>query len=188
VPGGFGDRGVEGKIRVIKYARERNVPFFGICLGMQCAVIEFARNVLGLRAAHSTEFNPDTKYPVIDMMVEQKKVKAKGGTMRLGVYPCRVAPGSLAHRAYKKSIIKERHRHRYEFNNRYFKQFVSKGLVISGEYPKRKLVEIIELKDHPWFVGVQFHPEFQSRPTRPHPLFRDFISASLKYKQKRALA
>ncbi len=188
VPGGFGDRGIEGKIRVTKFAREKNIPFFGICLGMQCAVIEFARNVAGLKGAHSTEFVPRTKYPVIDMMVDQKKVTSKGGTMRLGVYPCKVEPKSNASRAYKQGLINERHRHRYEFNNKYLKQLKAKGLMITGENPQRKLVEIVEIAGHPWFVGVQFHPEFQSRPTRPHPLFKDFITASLSYKKKRTQA
>lgn len=185
VPGGFGDRGVEGKIRVIKYARENKIPFFGICLGMQCSVIEFARNVVGFKDAHSTEFNPKTKHPVIDMMVEQKKVTAKGGTMRLGVYPCKIASGSFSAKAYKKGVVTERHRHRYEFNNKYLKTLAAKGLVISGVNMERKLVEIVEIKNHPWFVGVQFHPEFQSRPARPHALFNDFISASLKHKERK---
>jgi CTP synthase len=188
VPGGFGDRGVEGKIRVIKYAREKKMPFFGICLGMQCAVIEYSRSMLGYKDAHSTEFNPSTKHPVIDMMTEQKKLTTKGGNMRLGVFPCKVKPGSIAAKAYKKGLILERHRHRFEFNNKYLKELVAKGLVISGENPERKLVEIVELKDHPWFVGVQFHPEFQSRPVRPHPLFRDFITAALAYKKKKDMA
>jgi CTP synthase len=188
VPGGFGDRGVEGKVNVISYARKNKIPFFGICLGMQCAVIEFARNVCGWTDAHSTEFNPKTKYPVIDMMAEQKKIDQKGGTMRLGVYPCRLEEGTIARKAYKKDLIMERHRHRFEFNNRYRSQMAKKGLTIAGENPDRKLVEIVELKDHPWFVGVQFHPEFQSRPIRPHPLFRDFITATLKYRQDKEKA
>jgi CTP synthase len=185
VPGGFGDRGIEGKIRVVKYARENKIPFFGICLGMQCAVIEFSRSILGFKDAHSTEFNPNTKHPVIDMMVEQKKVTAKGGTMRLGVYPCKLTPGSVAAKAYKKGEIMERHRHRFEYNNKYQKELVAKGLSITGINTDRKLVEIVEIKGHPWFVGVQFHPEFQSRPTRPHPLFRDFITAALKQKEQK---
>ncbi|MCX5779136.1 MAG: CTP synthase [Elusimicrobia bacterium] len=185
VPGGFGDRGVEGKIKVITYAREKKVPFFGICLGMQCAVIEFSRGVCGFKDAHSSEFKPATKHPVINLMSDQKKVTNKGGSMRLGVYKCRLAKDSHAHRAYKKDLILERHRHRYEFNNAYRKQLTKAGLSISGENPDRKLVEIVELKDHPWFVGVQFHPEFQSRPVKPHPLFKDFIGAALKYRSKR---
>jgi CTP synthase len=180
VPGGFGDRGVEGKIRVIRYARERKIPFFGICLGMQCAVIEFARNVCGFADAHSTEFNPKTKHPVIDIMAEQKKVKEKGGTMRLGAYACRVKKDTAAKKAYRKELVMERHRHRFEYNNRFRKGLEKNGMLVAGENPERKLVEIVELKDHPWFVGVQFHPEFQSRPLRPHPLFREFVAASLK--------
>lgn len=170
VPGGFGDRGIEGKIKVIQYARERQVPFFGICLGMQCAVIEFSRSVCGMKDAHSTEFNPRTKYPVIDIMPEQKKVIQKGGTMRLGVYPCTLKKGSRAHQLYGKTMVQERHRHRFEFNNKYRKQLENKGLVVTGEFADCKLPEIVEYKNHPWFVGVQFHPEFQSRPVRPHPL------------------
>jgi len=183
VPGGFGDRGIEGKVNVISYARKNKIPFFGICLGMQCAVIEFARDVCGWADAQSTEFNPATRHPVIAMMAEQKKVDRKGGTMRLGVYPCRIEAGTLSRKAYKKERVMERHRHRFEFNNRYRKLMEQKGLVVAGENPDRKLVEIIELKDHPWFVGVQFHPEFQSRPIRSHPLFRDFIAAALKYRE-----
>lgn len=187
VPGGFGDRGVEGKIRVIEFARTNKVPFFGICLGMQCAVIEFARNVCGWKDAHSTEFNPKTSHPVIDLMKEQRKVNTKGGTMRLGVYPCSVKAGTTSHAAYGKNIVDERHRHRYELNNKFRKQLEKKGLNVTGEYAQKKLPEIVELKDHPWFVGVQFHPEFQSRPTRPHPLFRDFVTAALdNRKQKEA--
>ncbi|MCX5782487.1 MAG: CTP synthase [Elusimicrobia bacterium] len=180
VPGGFGDRGIEGKIRAIKYARENKIPFFGICLGMQCAVVEFARNVLDWKDANSTEFNPKTKHPVIDIMAEQRKVKRKGGTMRLGSYPCTLKDGTHSHKAYKKDEISERHRHRYEFNNKYRERFEKEGLTVAGINPKKKLVEIIELKNHPWFLAVQFHPEFQSRPARPHPLFKDFIGASLK--------
>jgi len=183
VPGGFGDRGIEGKIMAVRYARERKIPFFGICLGMQCATIEFARNVLGFTDANSSEFNPRTKYPVIDLMVEQRKLKDMGGTMRLGAYPCRLNNNSLAAKAYHSGSIYERHRHRYEFNNKYKKQFIARGFEVTGICPTNNLVEIIEMKNHPWFVGVQFHPEFKSKPVKPHPLFRDFIGASLKHKK-----
>lgn len=179
VPGGFGDRGIEGKIESIRWARENNVPLLGICLGMQCAVIEFARNVLGYKDAHSSEIDPATKYPVIDLMPDQKDVDEKGGTMRLGVYPCKLLKGSKAFEAYGEEVIYERHRHRYEFNNQYKKALVEAGLTISGTSPDGRLVEIVEVKDHPWFVAVQFHPELKSRPNRPHPLFREFIKASL---------
>ncbi|MBD3426678.1 MAG: CTP synthase [Candidatus Omnitrophica bacterium] len=180
VPGGFGYRGIEGKIRAIKYARENGVPFFGICLGMQTAVIEFARNVCGMKGANSTEFNSKTKYPVISLLEEQKKVKAKGGTMRLGAYKCSLVKGTSAFKAYKRSSVSERHRHRYEFNNEYKKRMNKKGLVCSGIHPDQRLVEIIEIKDHPWYVACQFHPEFQSKPDRSHPLFRDFVKAAAK--------
>ena len=180
VPGGFGDRGIEGKITAIKYARENKVPFFGICLGMQCAVIEYARDVLKLEGAHSSEIDEDTKYPVIDLMPEQKDVDAKGGTMRLGLYPCKLREGSFSKAAYGDEIIYERHRHRYEFNNEFRKMLKDAGLLVSGISPDERLVEIVEIKDHPWFVGVQFHPELKSRPNRPHPLFKDFIKASLE--------
>lgn len=179
VPGGFGERGIEGKILAIKYAREKHIPFFGICLGMQCATIEFARNVLGLKEAHSSEFSPNTTYPVIDLMTEQRQIKSMGGTMRLGAYPCKIKTSSLAARAYASELIHERHRHRYEFNNQYREQFIAKGFDITGICPVNDLVEIIEIKDHPWFVGVQFHPEFKSKPINSHPLFRDFIKAAL---------
>ncbi|MDI6732656.1 MAG: CTP synthase [Planctomycetota bacterium] len=178
VPGGFGERGVEGKILSIKYAREKRIPFFGICLGMQCATIEFARNVLCLNDAHSCEFAPTTSNPVIDLMTEQKQVKTIGGSMRLGAYPCELKEHSLTFIAYKSKLVYERHRHRYEFNNRYKELFSAKGWDFSGICPSNELVEIIELKDHPWFVGVQFHPEFKSKLVKPHPLFRDFIKAS----------
>lgn len=182
VPGGFGDRGIEGKIKAIKYARENKVPFFGLCLGMQCAVIEYARNVCGMAGAHSSEFNPETPYPVIDLMPDQVTVVEKGGTMRLGVYPCKVMEDTLTYEAYKDEIIYERHRHRFEFNNEYREKLISTGLVIGGTLPNGRLVEIVEVKEHPWFVGTQFHPEFKSRPTNPHPLFRDFVKAALAYK------
>lgn len=182
VPGGFGDRGVEGKIEAIRYARENKLPFFGICLGMQTAVIEYARNVLGLEGAHSSELNPETKYPVIDLMPEQKDVDEMGGTMRLGAYPCKVMENSNAYEAYGEPLIYERHRHRYEYNNEYRKRLVEGGLKITGLSPDERLVEMVEIEDHPWFVGVQFHPEFKSRPNRPHPLFRDFIGASIQDK------
>ncbi|MDI6605421.1 MAG: CTP synthase [Thermoanaerobacteraceae bacterium] len=180
VPGGFGDRGIEGKIRAIQYARENKIPYLGLCLGMQCAVIEFARNVAGLKDAHSIEFNSGTMYPVIDLMPEQKDIDEMGGTMRLGVYPCKVKKGTKAYEAYKDELVYERHRHRYEFNNEYRELLTSKGLALSGLSPDERLVEIIEIKDHPFFVASQFHPEFKSRPLRPHPLFRDFIGAALK--------
>ena len=190
VPGGFGSRGIEGKILAVQYARENRVPFFGICLGMQAAVIEFARNVAGLESAHSAEFDERTPYPVIYLMTEWYDDKTgttqlrdtasdKGGTMRLGVYPCRIKPGTFADKAYGVADISERHRHRYEFNNAFLDQLATKGLTISGASPSGELVEIIEISDHPWFLGCQFHPEFKSRPMDPHPLFTDFIKASL---------
>ncbi|HBT49587.1 MAG TPA: CTP synthase, partial [Caldanaerobacter subterraneus] len=182
VPGGFGDRGIEGKIRAIQYARENKIPYLGLCLGMQCAVIEFARNVAGLKGANSTEFDPNAPHPVIDLMPEQKDIDEKGGTMRLGVYPCKVIEGTKAYEAYKDELVYERHRHRYEFNNQYRELLTSKGLIISGLSPDERLVEIIELKDHPYFVATQFHPEFKSRPLKPHPLFRDFVKAMLNLK------
>jgi len=185
VPGGFGYRGIEGKIKAIKYARENNIPFLGICLGMQTAVIEFARNVCSLNNANSTEFNENTKYPVISLLEEQKKVKDKGATMRLGEYECRLAKGSLAHEAYKKNSILERHRHRYEFNDKYSEIMEKKGMMLSGINPGSGLVEIIELKDHPWFVACQFHPEFKSKPDKAHPLFREFVNAALKCRNAR---
>jgi CTP synthase len=184
VPGGFGDRGIEGKIEAISYARTRGIPFFGICLGMQCATIEYARHVCGMEGANSTEFNAATEFPVIDMMIEQKKVTEKGGTMRLGAYPCRITAESRAHQAYGHADINERHRHRYEFNNHFRDRMTGKGLMISGICPGRNLVEIIELKDHPWFVACQFHPEFQSTPLKAHPLFREFVAAALKHRGK----
>ncbi len=183
VPGGFGDRGIEGKIRAIQYARENRIPFFGICLGMQTAVIEFARNVAGYKGANSSEFDPATKYPVIDLMPEQKDIEDMGGTMRLGLYPCKLASGTESKKAYQEEIIYERHRHRYEFNNEYRNELGEKGMLFSGLSPDERLVEIIELKGHPWFVGVQFHPEFKSRPNRSHPLFADFIKAALDNRQ-----
>ncbi|MDR4506795.1 MAG: CTP synthase [Candidatus Brocadiaceae bacterium] len=179
VPGGFGVRGVEGKIEAIRYARENNIPFFGICLGMQCAAIEFARNVCNLKGAHSTEFDLYTPHPVISLLEEQRKVSRKGGTMRLGAQPCILQEGTRAFSAYGKKTITERHRHRYEFNNAYKDIFLKNGMEFSGNSPYDQLVEIMEHKDHPWFLSVQFHPEFKSKPTSPHPLFRDFIKASL---------
>jgi len=185
VPGGFGIRGIEGKIRSARYARENKVPFFGICLGMQVAVAEYARNVAGLEGANSTEFDPTTPHPVIDLMHEQNDVSDMGGTMRLGAYPCKVVPGTRGWAAYGEEVIYERHRHRYEVSNEYRQQLVDAGLVISGVSPDGKLVEMVELPDHPWFVGNQGHPEFKSRPTRPAPLFRDFIGAAVVYRQSR---
>jgi len=183
VPGGFGDRGVEGKIVATKYARENKIPFFGICLGMQVAVIEFARNVLGYKDAHSSELNPFTEHPVIDLMPEQYDVENMGGTMRLGLYPCKINKETKAFEAYGEELIYERHRHRYEFNNAFREELIEKGLVISGLSPDERLVEIVEVKDHPWFVAGQFHPEFKSRPTRSHPLFREFIRAAKENKK-----
>ena len=183
VPGGFGDRGIDGKIQSVRYARENGLPFFGICLGMQCAVIEFARNVCGLDEADSQEFKPDTPHPVIDMMEEQKKIKNMGGTMRLGAYPCRLAKGSKAAEAYGAEEISERHRHRYEFNNAYREKVAEHGLQCVGVWPDADLVEIVELPDHPWFVACQFHPEFHSTPLKAHPLFREFIAAARKNKE-----
>jgi CTP synthase len=180
VPGGFGDRGIEGKILATKYARENKVPFFGICLGMQLASVEFARHVLGLKDAHSAEILPNTPYPIIDLLPEQKDIEDLGGTLRLGLYPCKLAEDTKAFAAYNDDLIYERHRHRYEFNNEYRQAMEKEGFIFSGTSPDGRLVEIIELKDHPWFLASQFHPEFTSRPTRPQPLFRDFIEASIK--------
>ena len=180
VPGGFGWRGVEGKLDAIRHARENGVPYLGLCLGLQCAVIEFARNVCGLDAANSSEFDPGTPHPVIDLLPEQKNVTDLGGSMRLGAQPCHVAPGTKAAEVYGESVVYERHRHRYEVNPAYHEALSGKGLVFSGMSPDGRLVEIIELEDHPFFMAGQFHPELRSRPTRPHPLFRDFIGAALK--------
>ena len=181
IPGGFGERGIEGKIKAANFARIKNVPYLGICLGMQCAVIEFIRNVCGFKGANSTEFDPETIYPVIDLMSDQKeKIAQKGGTMRLGSYPCNIKRGTLTFKAYNKAIVRERHRHRYELNNRFRKAMEKNGMLVSGVYKDKQLVEIIEIKGHPWFVGVQFHPEFKSRPLRPHPLFCDFIAAGIR--------
>ena len=196
VPGGFGPRGIEGKICAVRYARENRIPFFGICLGMQVAVIEFARHVAQLAGAHSVEFDPRTQEPVIYLMTEWYDARAdtvhhrdtasdKGGTMRLGAYPCRIKPGSLAQKAYGKQEISERHRHRFEFNNAYRTLLEEKGLCISGESPDKELVEIVELPNHPWFLGCQFHPEFKSRPMEPHPLFIGFIGAALTHAVQR---
>jgi CTP synthase len=196
VPGGFGTRGIEGKICAANYARVNKVPYFGICLGMQIAVIEFARNVAGLNGANSSEFDTTTPYPVIYLMtewyndqtgkVEKRDVdSAKGATMRLGAYPCRLENDTHAYEAYQQENINERHRHRYEFNNEFKNRLEESGLVISGMSPSADLVEITELKDHPWFLGCQFHPEFKSRPMKPHPLFREFIKASLAHKQSK---
>ncbi len=176
---GFGNRGIEGKISAIKYARENNVPFLGICLGMQCAVIEFARNVLGLKDAHSREMNPATSAPVIDLLEAQKNISHMGGTMRLGSYPCRIVEGTLAHKIYGKTDINERHRHRYEFNNEYTKLFKDGGMVLSGLNPTAELAEIVEIPTHPFFIGVQFHPEYKSTVENPHPLFVSFIKGCL---------
>lgn len=185
VPGGFGNRGIEGKILAAKYARENNIPYFGICLGMQTAAIEFARNVAGLERANSSEIDPSTPYPVIDLMPEQVDIDELGGTMRLGIYPCKVKEDSKAMEAYGSDLIYERHRHRYEFNNSFRSTLEEKGLVISGTSPDSRLVEIIEIPGHRWFVAGQFHPELKSRPNRPHPLFRGFIKAALEYKEER---
>ena len=185
VPGGFGDRGIEGKIIAAQYAREHKIPYFGICLGMQIAVIEYARNVLGYADAHSSELNPDTTHPVIDLMPEQRDVEDLGGTMRLGMYPCKLTDGSLSKKIYGDDLIYERHRHRYEFNNHYRTEITEKGMLIAGQSPNEKLVEMVEIPDHPWYIGVQFHPEFKSRPNRSHPLFASFIKAAIAKKSNK---
>ncbi len=182
VPGGFGDRGVDGKIAAIKYARENKVPFFGICLGMQLASVEYARNVAGLETAHSSEINPATEFPIIDLLPDQEGVEELGGTLRLGLYPCKLEEGTKAYEAYKVDSIEERHRHRYEFNNQYREQMEKAGFIFSGTSPDGRFVEIVEIADHPWFVACQFHPEFTSRPTRPQPLFNSFVEAALNSK------
>jgi CTP synthase len=183
VPGGFGDRGTEGKIAAAKYAREKKVPYYGLCLGLQIAVIEFARNVLKLAGANSTEFDAKSPHPVINIMEEQKKIIDKGATMRLGSYECALTPGTLAYKAYGTANVRERHRHRFEVNNAYVGQMQRAGLMVSGINPRRNLVEIVELKGHPWFLGTQAHPEFQSKPNKAHPLFAAFIAATLKGKK-----
>ena len=185
VPGGFGDRGTEGKIAAARYARENKIPYYGLCLGMQVAVIEFTRNVLGLKKANSMEFDEKTPEPVVALMDEQRNVVQKGGTMRLGAYTCSLKAGTLARRAYGVDVVSERHRHRYEVNNDYIERLEKAGMVISGWNPKRGLVEITELKGHPWFLGVQCHPEFQSKPNKAHPLFASFIAAAIKYSGKK---
>ncbi len=182
---GFGHRGIEGKINAVRFARENKVPFLGICLGMQCAVVEFGRNVLGYENANSTEVNQETKYPVIDIMEEQKKIHSMGGTMRLGVYSCHLLKGSKVFNIYKNSDISERHRHRFEFNNKYLDDYKSNGMIPTGMNIKNDLVEIIELENHPWFIGVQFHPEFRSTVANPHPLFIDFVKAAIAYKKEK---
>lgn len=185
VPGGFGSRGIEGKIKAIQYARENRIPFLGICLGLHCAVVEYARNVLGMKEAHSSEFDLETPYPVIDLLPEQKTVTNKGGTMRLGSYPCVLQEGTFAYRAYGCGEIDERHRHRYEVNNNFREALGKGGMIFSGVSPDRRLVEMIEVKDHPWYVSTQFHPEFKSRPNNPQPLFRDFVKSALQYQQNK---
>jgi len=183
VPGGFGERGTEGKIRAIRYARENQIPFFGICLGMQMMVVEFARHVANLGRANSTEFDADTPHPVIDLMESQRGVEDKGATMRLGAYPCKLVPATRAFEAYRQKEISERHRHRYEVNNDYRDNLSRHGLVFSGVSPDGHLVEMCEIADHPWFVGCQFHPEFKSKPFQPHPLFAAFVGAAVKRRQ-----
>ena len=185
VPGGFGDRGIEGKVGAIGLARQQGIPFFGICLGMQCAVAEFARNMLGLERANSTEFDKNTPHPVICLLDEQRSVTDKGGTMRLGAQPAKLRSGSKAAKCYGTEAISERHRHRYEFNNAYRQQFEAGGMVVVGTSPDGALVEVIEIPEHPWFVGVQYHPEFKSQPTRPHPLFAGFIGAAVAHRVAR---
>jgi len=181
---GFGSRGIEGKIQTIKHVRENNIPFFGICLGMQCAVIEFSRHVLNMEGANSTEIDDKSEYPVIDLMEDQKTVTSKGGTMRLGAYTCKLKEGSHAYKTYNESIIRERHRHRYEFNNKYLEQIEKAGLKATGINPESKLVEIMELEKHPYFVGVQFHPEYKSTVANPAPLFKSFIKAAIDKKAR----
>ena len=173
---GFGKRGIEGKISAIKYVRENNIPFFGICLGMQCACIEFSRNILNKKLANSSEFDKNTDYPIIDLMEKQKKIVNKGGTMRLGSYKCKLSKNSIVRNAYKMETIEERHRHRYEFNSTFKNEFNENGMITTGINEKLNLVEVIELKNHPWFVGTQYHPEYKSRVLKPHPLFISFVS------------
>src|SRR5205823_5068182 len=185
IPGGFDYRGSLGKIDAIRYARERKVPFFGICLGLQCAVIEFARNVVGMEDANSTEFDRNCRYPVVCMLDDQYAITDKGGTMRLGNYPCKLVEGSKAHEAYESLLVQERHRHRFEFNNQFRQQFAANGLEVTGASPNGQLVEVIELRDHPWFLAVQCHPEFKSKPTKAHPLFRGFIGAALARRESK---
>jgi CTP synthase len=180
---GFGERGIEGKIEAIRYARENNLPFLGICLGMQCSVVEFARNVVGLEGAHTTEIDPESPHPVIDLMEEQTRLKNKGGTMRLGAYKCKVLPGTKAAQIYGRELISERHRHRYEFNNEYLERFETNGMIASGINPDNNLVEIVEIPNHPWFIGVQFHPEYRSTVASPHPLFVGFVGAAVKTRE-----
>jgi CTP synthase len=181
---GFGERGIEGKIEAVRYAREHNIPFFGICLGLQCAVIEFARNVLKLKNANSTEVDKKAKHPVIDLMEDQKNIKNMGGTMRLGAYHCNLKRGTKAFATYGHAKINERHRHRYEFNSAYLDQFEQNGLIATGVNPETNLVEIMELKDHPWFIGTQFHPELKSTVLNPHPLFVRFVRAAITHRNK----
>ena len=181
IPGGFGQRGIEGKVLTARFARENRIPYFGICLGMQCAIIDFARHVCNLTTANGAEFSPDTEYPVVDLMEEQKNVANLGGTMRLGAYRCEIKPGTRTFEIYGREVIEERHRHRYELNNAFVREFEEKGLLATGINPDTNLVEIIELRDHPWFLGVQFHPELKSRVLSPHPLFRDFVRAALEH-------
>jgi len=188
IPGGFGKRGIEGKIAAVKYVREQGIPFFGICLGLQVAVIEFARHVAGVTGADSTEFKPGAAEPVIDLMEEQQDIEHMGGTMRLGAYPCSLVPETMTQRIYGQDLVSERHRHRFEVNNQYRRTLGQHGLVFAGLYREKDLVEIVELPDHPWFVGVQFHPEFQSKPLRPHPIFRDFVRASIMQKNRSSSA
>jgi CTP synthase len=185
VPGGFGDRGIEGKVEAIRFARENQVPFFGICLGMQVAVIEYARHMAGLEGANSSEIFAATPHPVIDILPEQKTIENLGGTMRLGLYPCQLKPGTKAAEAYGESLVQERHRHRYEFNNEYRQQMEQAGFVFSGTSPDGRLVEIIEVPTHPWFLAAQFHPEFASRPNRPQALFKQFVGAALRFKESK---
>jgi CTP synthase len=184
VPGGFGNRGVDGKVKAIQYARENQVPFFGLCLGMQCSVIEWGRNIAHLERANSAEFDRETPNPVINLLPEQQDVVDLGGTMRLGLYPCRLAPNTLAYSLYQEEVVYERHRHRYEFNNAYRQQFLATGYQISGTSPDGRLVEIIEYPQHPFFIATQFHPEFRSRPNKPHPLFSGFVKACLAQTQQ----
>ncbi|MDZ7772118.1 MAG: gamma-glutamyl-gamma-aminobutyrate hydrolase family protein [Balneolaceae bacterium] len=185
---GFGGRGIEGKVAAVNHARTNGIPFFGICLGMQCAVIEYARNVCGMEGANSTEFDEDSPHPVIDLMAEQKEIENKGGTMRLGLYDCKVARDSITYRAYGEELFQERHRHRYEVNNELRGRLEEGGMKLVGFNPGRDLVEIIELEDHPWFVGVQFHPEYCSTVNQPQPLFVDFVKASLEYAGRNELS